>query len=165
MAYHSFASSDEEFKNIGGFKNLISGIHHVVLKKYSEAIIKGGCETLIGCLEAQWTFKVVDGLSAGCNVCYTTPMGGYFVSKSDGMRFNAENITKRVVLALDPTKSDWSGFDPEDLIGKEAELNMEAKINTDGTTSLYPKKVNWIRPWSGDACMDKHLDLNSDVTL
>jgi hypothetical protein len=146
MARIDFPDSNEEWSPQGMMKDLIDGLHHVRLAQTAiEAITKG---KLAGNKEIIWKMKVLGGPSNGSGLWWSTPLSGYFDSKKNpGQRVPAWNFTRSVIAAFDPTCIDFKSFDPEVLIGKEAEINITTKKNNDGTISIWPDKVLWIRPW------------------
>ena len=139
---------EPEYLPKGGFKEVIDGVHHCVLKGCEMTMITSGLETLKGCRQIIWKWQVLDGVSKGAGVWHSTPIEGYFMSKTKpGERVNASCISKMVVAALDPVRTNFKSFDPTELIGREVEINLLTKNNPDGTKSLWAAKVIWIRPW------------------
>lgn len=157
-----FTDDSEDYAPQASFKEITDGIHHVVLKGIEQSIIKAGCETLIGCRQLTWKWCVVEGPCAGANVWSSTPIEGYVISKKNpGQRVNMGKLSKDVLSALEPLRTDFKSFKPEELIGKHAEINLTTKKNTDGTTSLYAGRVHWVRPWFDKGAAGTNLATDS----
>lgn len=166
MSEEFFTNNGSDFAPRGMLKELVNGIHHVKLMKSRKEVIKHGAETLKGNEQVVWEFMVLGGPSSGANMWYSTPMSGYIVK--DGQRFDMSNYTRKVVAALDPTWTTYDRMDRELLVAKEAEINIEIKKNADGTTSLFPRKVLWIRPWfnnAGDSILKEKIEKRKEEVV